>query len=48
MGIRLKRGEDGFVRVVSVTEATAGSSIVRDGSIEPDDVVREAAGVNLR
>ena len=48
MGIRLKRGEDGFVRVVSVTEATAGSSIVRDGAIEPDDVVMEAAGVDLR
>ncbi|KAL3817783.1 hypothetical protein ACHAXA_005816 [Cyclostephanos tholiformis] len=48
MGIRLKRGEDGFVRVVSVTEATAGSSIVRDGAIEPEDMVLEAAGVDLR
>lgn len=48
MGIRLKRGEDGFVRVVSVTEATIGSSIVRDGTIEPDDRVLEAAGIDLR
>ena len=48
MGIRLKRGEDGFVRVVSVTEATTGSSIVRDGDIEPEDRVLEAAGVDLR
>ena len=48
MGIRLKRGEDGLVRVVSVTEASAGSSIVRDGVIEPEDMVLEAAGVDLR
>lgn len=47
MGIRLKRGEDGLVRVVSVTEARAGSSIVRDGVIEPEDMVLEAAGVDL-
>ena len=44
MGIRLKRGEDGFVRVVSVTEATVGSSIVRDGRVEPEDRIMEAAG----
>merc|ERR1712194_174771 len=48
MGVRLKRGEDGFVRVVSVTEATVGSSVVRDGIIEPEDIVKEAAGVDLR
>lgn len=48
MGIRLKRGEDGLVRVVSVTESSPGSSIVRDGKIEPDDIVREAAGADLR
>ena len=48
MGIRLKRGEDGLVRVVSVTEATTGSSIVRDGDIDPEDRVLEAAGVDLR
>ena len=48
MGIRLKRGDDGCVRVVSVTEASPGSSIVRDGLIEPDDMIVEAAGVDLR
>ena len=48
MGIRLKRGEDGFVRVVSVTEANLGSSVVREGVIEPEDMVKEAAGVDLR
>jgi hypothetical protein len=48
MGIRLKRGDDGLVRVVSVTESSPGSSIVRDGQIEPDDILREAAGADLR
>jgi len=48
MGIRLKRGDDGFVRVVSVTEVTNDSSIIRDGAIEPDDRIMEAAGVDLR
>jgi len=48
MGIKLKRGEDGLVRVVSVTESIPGSSIIRDGMIEPEDLVMEAAGVDLR
>lgn len=48
MGIRLKRGEDGLVRVVSVTESSPGSSISREGLIEPGDILREAAGADLR
>eukprot|EP00986_Skeletonema_menzelii_P005241 scaffold1868_cov165-Skeletonema_menzelii.AAC.2 len=48
MGIRLKRGEDGFVRVVSVTQAALGSSIDRVGAIEPGDSIKEAAGIDLR
>ena len=48
LGIRLKRAEDGYVRVVSVTEAIFGSSFVRDGVIMSEDMVLEAAGVNLR
>jgi hypothetical protein len=48
LGIRLKRAEDGYVRVVSVTEAIYGSSVVRDGVIMSEDMVLEAAGVNLR
>jgi len=48
MGIRLKRGEDGFVRVVSVTQAALGSSIDRVGTIEPGDTIKEAAGIDLR
>lgn len=48
MGIKLKRCEDGFVRVLTVTEETLGSPIIRDGRIEPDDRILEAAGVDLR
>lgn len=48
MGIRLKRGEDGLVRVVSVTESSPGSSVVRTGLIEPNDILHEAAGADLR
>lgn len=48
LGIRLKRAKDGYVYVVSVTEAIYGSSIVRDGVIMSEDMVLEAAGVNLR
>mmetsp|Transcript_26113 Transcript_26113/g.52456 ORF Transcript_26113/g.52456 Transcript_26113/m.52456 type:complete len:2142 (+) Transcript_26113:88-6513(+) len=48
MGIRLKRGEDGFVRVVSVTQSALGSSIDRVGAIEPGDTIKEAAGIDLR
>ena len=48
MGIRLKRGEDGYVRVVSVTQASVGSSIDRVGVIEPGDIIKDAAGIDLR
>lgn len=48
MGIRLKRGEDGYVRVVSVTQASLGSSIERVGVIEPGDIIKDAAGIDLR
>ena len=48
MGIRLKRGEDGCVRVVSVTQPTLGSSIDRVGAIDPGDTIKEAAGIDLR
>lgn len=48
LGIKLNRGPDGVVRVMSVTPDTAGSPIVRTGYIEVGDVVREAAGVDIR
>ena len=48
LGIKLNRGADGIVRVLSVTPETPGSPIARDGHIEPGDVVREAAGVDIR
>lgn len=48
LGIKLNRGADGIVRVFSVTPNTARSAIVRKGLIEIGDVVREAAGVDIR
>jgi len=52
LGLRLQRGKDGFVRVISVTERlnvneTAGSFIVREGAIAPGDMVLEADGIDL-
>ena len=56
LGIRLQRGMDGYVRVVAVTECTptedespsCPSSIVRDGTIIPGDILLDAAGVDMR
>lgn len=48
LGIKLNRGGDGVVRVMSVVPDTPGSPIIRTGYIEPGDVVREAAGVDIR
>lgn len=48
LGIKLNRGPDGIVRVLSVTPHTAGSPVARDGAIHTGDVVREAAGVDIR
>lgn len=48
LGIKLNRGNDGIVRVLSVSPETASSKIARSGTIEAGDVVREAAGVDIR
>lgn len=48
LGIKLNRGPDGIVRVLSVTKETPGSPVARKGVIEVGDVVREAAGVDIR
>ena len=48
LGVKLNRGPDGIVRVLSVTPHTAGSPVARDGVVRVGDVVREAAGVDLR
>jgi tetratricopeptide (TPR) repeat protein len=48
LGVKLNRGWDGIVRVVSVTPTSGGSVVVRQGDIQPGDVVREAAGVDIR
>ena len=50
LGLKLNRGSDGIVRVLSVTDADApeNAHIVRRGEVLVGDVVREAAGVDLR
>lgn len=48
LGIKLNRGNDGIVRVLSVSPETPSSKIARSGTIEPGDVIREAAGVDIR
>lgn len=48
MGIKLNRGTDGLVRVLSVVEVPPGSAILRKGEIHAGDLVREAGGIDLR
>jgi hypothetical protein len=48
LGIQLNRGPDGIVRVLSVKAETAASPMARQGKIQAGDIVREAAGVDLR
>jgi hypothetical protein len=48
LGVKLNRGPDGVVRVFSVAPNTPGSPVVRKGEILIGDVIREAAGVDIR
>lgn len=48
LGIKLHRGPDGIVRVIEVSPDIEDSPIQRDGFIEVGDVIREAAGVDIR
>lgn len=48
LGIKLNRGVDGIIRVMAVSPDTAASPIARQGYIEVGDIVREAAGVDVR
>ena len=48
MGVKLNRGPDGVVRVISVAPLAAESTIAREGDINAGDVIREAAGVDMR
>jgi len=48
MGIKLNRGTDGLIRVISVAKLPPGSPILRSGEINTGDLVREAGGVDLR
>jgi tetratricopeptide (TPR) repeat protein len=48
LGIKLNRGPDGIVRVLSVSKDTPASPVARKGDIHAGDVIREAAGVDIR
>lgn len=48
LGIKLNRGPDGIVRVLSVTKDSPTSPVARKGAIGIGDVIREAAGVDIR
>jgi tetratricopeptide (TPR) repeat protein len=48
LGIKLNRGPDGIVRVIEVSPEVPGSPIAREGNIQVGDVIREAAGVDIR
>lgn len=48
LGIKLNRGPDGVVRVIEVSPEVPGSPIAREGAISVGDLIREAAGVDLR
>ena len=48
MGVTLNRGQDGIIRVLMVAPDNQGSKFVRRGAINPGDIIREAAGVDLR
>ena len=48
LGIKLNRGSDGIVRVIYVAPEKPSSPIARKGTIAKGDVVREAAGVDIR
>lgn len=48
MGVKLNRGPDGIIRVLSVASLDQRPDISRQGDIYPGDILREAAGVDLR
>jgi tetratricopeptide (TPR) repeat protein len=50
LGLKLNRGSDGIVRVLSVADSNDPNNvhILRQGTIEAGDIIREAAGVDIR
>lgn len=48
MGVKLNRGPDGIVRVLSVSSPSENNNLRRQGEIFVGDIIREAAGVDLR
>ncbi len=48
MGVTLNRGQDGIIRVLAVAPDSYESKHTRRGQINSGDIIREAAGVDLR
>lgn len=48
LGVTLNRGLDGVVRVLTVAPDTQGAKHIRRGEINSGDIIREAAGIDLR
>jgi len=48
LGVKLNRGSDGMVRILSTSVETGAAIAPRRGNIEAGDIVREASGVDLR
>ena len=48
LGITLNRGHDGIIRTLSVAPEVPGAKYARRGEILVGDVIREAAGIDLR
>lgn len=48
LGITLNRGQDGIIRTLSVAPEVPGAKYARRGEILIGDVIREAAGIDLR
>lgn len=48
LGITLNRGQDGVIRVLTVAPDTPNAKHARRGEIKTGDVIREAAGIDLR
>ncbi len=48
MGVKLNRGPDGIIRILSATPTDARPDLSRQGNIFKGDILREAAGVDLR
>jgi len=48
LGVKLNRGADGIVRILSIAPPNSDRNVKREGEIQAGDILREAAGVDLR